>query len=210
MVPTTATITPAVTDYFIGWHMGNAAAAVGKEMSINFSNPVYLATDGIDFILNGMDTSSKFGHFFIVYEDGTRLSNLNLSLANISPANGILLSSTNGATSIETIGVQASADLTLLGVDRTKRIVKMGYTVLALNGGALSETIRPRIQIDCDIDGDGIPNQLDLDSDNDGCLDAIEGGANITTSQLVNAGGVLSALLVRLQLIKIFARVVLV
>ena len=103
-----------------------------------------------------MDTSSKFGHFFIVYEDGTRLSNLNLSLANISPANGILLSSTNGATSIETIGVQASADLTLLGVDRTKRIVKMGYTVLALNGGALSETIRPRIQIDCDIDGDGI------------------------------------------------------
>lgn len=192
VVPTTATITPVITDYFIGWHMGNAAAAVGKEMSINFSNPVYLATDGIDFILNGMDASSKFGHFFIVYEDGTRLSNLNLSLANISPANGILLSSTNGANSIETLGVQASADLTLLGVDRTKRIVKMGYTVLALNGGALSETIRPRIQIDCDIDGDGIPNQLDLDSDNDGCLDAIEGGANITTSQLVNAGGVLS------------------
>lgn len=190
VVPTTATITPAITDYFIGWHMGNAAA--GKEMSINFSNPVYLATDGIDFILNGMDTSSKFGHFFIVYEDGTRLSNLNLSLANISPVNGILLSFTNGATSIETIGVQASADLTLLGVDRTKRIVKMGYTVLALNGGALSETIRPRIQIDCDIDGDGIPNQLDLDSDNDGCLDAIEGGAAITSTQLVNSGGILS------------------
>lgn len=189
VVPTTATITPAVTDYFIGWHMGNAAAAVGKEMSINFSNPVYLATDGVDFTLGGMDVSSKFGHFFIVYEDGSRLSNLNLSLANISPANGILLSSTNGANSIETIGVQASADLTLLGVDRTKRIVKMGYTVLALNGGALSETIRPRIQIDCDIDGDGISNQLDLDSDNDGCLDAIEGGANITTSQLVNSGG---------------------
>ncbi|WP_374441520.1 hypothetical protein [Epilithonimonas sp.] len=192
VVATTATITPAITDYFIGWHMGNAAAAVGKEMSINFSNPVYLATDGVDFILNGMDAPSKFGHFFIVYEDGTRLSNLNLSLANISPANGILLSSTNGANSIETQAAQASADLRLLGVDRTKRIVKIGYTVLALNGGALSETIRPRIQIDCDIDGDGIPNQLDLDSDNDGCLDAIEGGANITTSQLVNSGGVLS------------------
>ncbi len=42
------------------------------------------------------------------------------------------------------------------------------------------KTMRPRVQIDCDMDGDGIPNQLDLDSDNDGCLDAIEGGANIT------------------------------
>lgn len=40
-----------------------------------------------------------------------------------------------------------------------------------------------------DTDGDGIPNYLDLDSDNDGCLDALEGGANITPSQLVNAGG---------------------
>ena len=41
----------------------------------------------------------------------------------------------------------------------------------------------------CDTDGDGIPNRLDLDSDNDGCLDAIEGSAAITSSQLVNAGG---------------------
>ncbi|NML71788.1 hypothetical protein HHL23_18595 [Chryseobacterium sp. RP-3-3] len=43
-----------------------------------------------------------------------------------------------------------------------------------------------------DTDGDGIPNHLDLDSDNDGCLDALEGTANITLSQLVNAGGSLS------------------
>ena len=42
---------------------------------------------------------------------------------------------------------------------------------------------------DTDTDNDGIPNSLDLDSDNDGCLDAIEGGATITLSQLVTAGG---------------------
>lgn len=41
----------------------------------------------------------------------------------------------------------------------------------------------------CDTDEDGIPNRLDLDSDNDGCLDAIEGDENVTTSQLVDAGG---------------------
>ncbi len=41
----------------------------------------------------------------------------------------------------------------------------------------------------CDTDGDGIPNIFDLDSDNDGCLDAIEGGANITNGMLVTASG---------------------
>ena len=40
-----------------------------------------------------------------------------------------------------------------------------------------------------DTDNDTIPDHLDLDSDNDGCPDAIEGGANITASQLVTAGG---------------------
>ena len=43
-----------------------------------------------------------------------------------------------------------------------------------------------------DTDNDGIEDYLDLDSDIDGCLDAIEGGNNISTSQLVNAGGSLS------------------
>jgi hypothetical protein len=190
VVPTTISITPAITDYFIGWHMGNAASAVGKEMSINFSNPVYLGSDGVDFTLGGMDANSKFGNFFVVYEDGTSQSNLNLSLANISPANGILLSSTNGANSIETIGAQVSANLTLLAIDRTKRVVKVGYTVHALNGGAYSENIRPRIQIDCDMDSDGIPNHLDLDSDGDGCPDALEGDENVISSQLNGNGSI--------------------
>lgn len=44
----------------------------------------------------------------------------------------------------------------------------------------------------CDYDGDGIPNSLDLDSDNDGCLDATEGDENVTASQLVNASGTAS------------------
>lgn len=40
-----------------------------------------------------------------------------------------------------------------------------------------------------DTDGDGIPNYLDLDSDNDGCLDALEGAAGLANSNLVAAGG---------------------
>ena len=40
----------------------------------------------------------------------------------------------------------------------------------------------------CDPDGDGISNQLDLDSDGDGCFDALEGDENVTLNQL-NANG---------------------
>jgi hypothetical protein len=40
-----------------------------------------------------------------------------------------------------------------------------------------------------DTDNDGIPDYLDLDSDNDGCLDALEGGNNLPISVLVPAGG---------------------
>ncbi len=41
---------------------------------------------------------------------------------------------------------------------------------------------------DNDTDGDGIPNHLDLDSDNDGCFDAIEGASNVSAGQLDGNG----------------------
>ncbi|WP_223609263.1 hypothetical protein [Chryseobacterium sp. OSA05B] len=43
--------------------------------------------------------------------------------------------------------------------------------------------------LSADTDTDGIPDFLDLDSDNDGCLDAVEGDENVITSMLVTAGG---------------------
>ena len=38
-----------------------------------------------------------------------------------------------------------------------------------------------------DLDGDGIPNSLDLDSDGDGCPDALEGAGALTSSNLVTS-----------------------
>ena len=49
-----------------------------------------------------------------------------------------------------------------------------------------------KIRSICDTDGDGIPNELDLDSDNDGCSDAIEGAGNFTATQLTTASGTIS------------------
>jgi len=42
---------------------------------------------------------------------------------------------------------------------------------------------------ECDYDKDGIPNRLDLDSDNDNCLDALEGNQQFEYSAIDNAGG---------------------
>ncbi len=41
----------------------------------------------------------------------------------------------------------------------------------------------------CDTDGDGLADKLDLDSDNDGCFDAIEGAENFIPANLQNASG---------------------
>ncbi|WP_312345471.1 beta strand repeat-containing protein [Chryseobacterium binzhouense] len=40
---------------------------------------------------------------------------------------------------------------------------------------------------ECDTDKDGIPNRLDLDSDGDGCPDAVEGSGTFTNSDLVTS-----------------------
>ncbi len=68
------------------------------------------------------------------------------------------------------------------------------YTV---NGGASATIGHDDFKligfVECDTDGDGIPNRLDLDSDNDNCPDAIEGGANFTYLDLHTATGVLTS-----------------
>jgi hypothetical protein len=43
------------------------------------------------------------------------------------------------------------------------------------------------LPVSCDIDSDGIPNYLDLDSDADGCADAVEGGAAFDNGDLVSS-----------------------
>lgn len=50
-------------------------------------------------------------------------------------------------------------------------------------------TYEVRMVLECDTDGDGIPDRLDLDSDGDGCSDAFEGSATITAAQLAAASG---------------------
>ncbi len=50
-----------------------------------------------------------------------------------------------------------------------------------------------RIFPECDYDRDGIPNRLDLDSDNDGCPDALEGSGTYDYSHVTSAAGTVSS-----------------
>jgi hypothetical protein len=99
--------------------------------------------------------------------------------------------------------VLASADTSTLGIanDDVWRRLQLNFTPTENNVTLEIINLQPNgsfgndVGIDniilaplfCDLDGDGIPNQLDLDSDNDGCPDAIEGGASFTSSNLVNS-----------------------
>ncbi|WP_299386590.1 Calx-beta domain-containing protein, partial [uncultured Lacinutrix sp.] len=79
--------------------------------------------------------------------------------------------------------------------------------VIARQAGASASGRQHNVQFDCpsnfvnpvttttiDTDGDGIPNHLDLDSDNDGCFDALEGNGGITSAQIDGNGVITGAI----------------
>ncbi len=61
------------------------------------------------------------------------------------------------------------------------------YVVSNYPEGLLGATSIEEGAKECDTDNDGIPNRLDLDSDGDGCPDAVEGSGAFTNANLVNS-----------------------
>lgn len=62
------------------------------------------------------------------------------------------------------------------------------YTTDLLNNDILLDDIMVTPYPTCDYDGDGIPNYLDLDSDNDGCSDAFEAGSTLNPQDSIISG----------------------
>ncbi len=75
----------------------------------------------------------------------------------------------------------------------TSAVIEFISTVSGAGIGGKDVMIRSVSLLPCeqDTDTDGIPDYLDLDSDGDGCFDAVEGDENVTRAQL-NANGSIS------------------
>ncbi|ADQ82671.1 thrombospondin type 3 repeat-containing protein [Riemerella anatipestifer] len=63
----------------------------------------------------------------------------------------------------------------------------LNVTMEWINGGKGGQGVAFAIRPYCDIDGDGLPNYLDLDSDSDGCPDAVEGADDVNMPHLATA-----------------------
>ncbi|WP_345205673.1 thrombospondin type 3 repeat-containing protein, partial [Chryseobacterium ginsengisoli] len=114
--------------------------------------------------------------------------------------NDFVTSGTNLLTDINWPGTVPSADIIFNNAASISMKPNTLYTVRIyfynVSGGAsatiMHDDYKVYLRDYCDTNGDGIPDYLDLDSDNDGCLDAIEGDENVTASMLVTAAPGLS------------------
>lgn len=76
---------------------------------------------------------------------------------------------------------QVSGVHTVAIVNRYKGTDEFGKSYIGVDGFQMTPPF-----VDCDVDGDNIPNQYDKDSDDDGCADAYDGGAAIAPESVSN------------------------
>ncbi|UWX62562.1 thrombospondin type 3 repeat-containing protein [Chryseobacterium oranimense] len=139
----------------------------GKIYTLNFSvganTNLTTRTATLSVLINGNSMYSQSAAQ-IVADAGGSWTLVNKSISFVAPANGII-----NLVIEDVVSSGAGAAANDVQIDNVSLIVCQR-----------------------DTDSDGILDYLDLDSDNDGCLDAIEGGAAITSSQLVTATGTVS------------------
>lgn len=135
--------------------------------------------------------------------DNTTWTDLNAGLTYTTTNSSAI---NNGTTSIPGVGTITGANIFPVTQHAGKY---QYYRIYWVSGGGINAngysneayfstntayvpSANPKISCSTDTDGDGITNEKDLDSDNDGCVDAVEGGAFILPAQLVSAGGIAS------------------
>lgn len=163
----------------------NLGLVNGKSYQLTFKLGVQ------DYINASGSTSSLLiklgGITYATITNGTNRDNGNITMAL---TNGATSSFTNFGTINQTGYAYRAVTVTIpyTGTDQTLSF--------AMNGGNDEWKLDNISLIDaafCDTDGDGISNYFDLDSDGDGCFDAIEGDENVSFSQLNSTGSINSA-----------------
>lgn len=138
---------------------------VGAQDGSNAAN----STASLDILLNG-----------VVY------ATLNNGTARVIGTNNVTMTLQNGATSNFTSYSTASQPtgyvpqtFTLNTFYTGPATAVLSFRMNAQNDDWSIDNVAIPLRV-CDLDNDGIPNYLDLDSDGDGCPDALEGSENVT------------------------------
>ena len=168
----------------------NLTSLLGWTITGNVDVGPYSPTEGSNAMdLNGVvtgsisqsvaTTSSTLYRFSFDYAGNTSTARrMRVSIVDVSSSDTLLqkIYSKDGETPASANYLSAEMDFTATGAN-TQIIFQ---SLVTGNGGNLLDNIQ--LSERCDTDGDGIPNHLDLDSDNDGCTDAEEGSGSFTYS----------------------------
>ncbi len=164
--------------------MGLSRPASGNylEMKLTFSQPINFKINELIELLGdtgGTDrmvfTLPSNNAYYTYYDPGTPDLTINSQTSNALDVTFISPNADNNWEIQFYHVTEMVARFNSIGVDNT---VVLNFT--------------PCQPVLTDTDGDTISDYLDLDSDNDGCLDAIEGDENVTLVQLVTRSGSVS------------------
>ncbi|WP_192499801.1 DUF11 domain-containing protein, partial [Flavobacterium sp. PL002] len=161
--------------------------------TLTFSKPIY----NLNFKLSGLDNNDRAD--FTANNSGV---NVPVSISNINLTNGDFV-----GQSINSSNSGANAPANSVAVNSTGPINQIIITTAKNGGNSADITLQINELSYCiaiDSDGDGVPNHLELDSDNDGCSDANEyynsstadggdGGVYGTGTPAINTNGTVKA-----------------
>lgn len=175
----------------------------GFRFDINYMDDAFqLNINGTNMALTTIETTSTCTPLNLKFADGTLFGTAGAQATygfsgggTLPPRLRILIDATGAITMF---GTKQPADLTLYPLTlfngnafNTVTWNSTGTNTVIVSQPVCGPTSMNGVGVGlkyqvCDTDGDGIPNEKDLDSDNDGCPDYIEGGAYFTTANDVN------------------------
>ena len=159
------------------------------NFTYTFSNPV--PANEIAFFISDLDPSISGTSAKISFKINNGDPNGNFTDVSYGSTNNYLSYNTiTGAITIPSNGLD-DQNLLLKGVGNTL----VSSITITSTGISASDAVAYSLfsNVPCDIDNDGIPNIFDLNSDNDSCVDAIEGSGSFTSAQLTSVSGTLNS-----------------
>ncbi|MDY3400840.1 thrombospondin [Riemerella anatipestifer] len=192
--PAAQAVVSSVSDKQVTYNIGQSGAdnrvtsSSNVNMTITFASPV--PASEIAIMINDVNANNASPNAtYTIKVNGTTpnsafgrvLLGRNQGLVSYNTATGEAEFSTGGTTASDLYIRGLTKDLMVSNINITSKGISAVTTrdVVAYSIFALATA--------CDIDGDGVPNDLDTDSDGDGCPDAVEEADNVNIAHLAAA-----------------------